>query len=161
MTVCLLPCRSRTKARRLRKTGETGCAGRRRNEFGLTFYETLGGKKGGAAAATQAGAMKDKPSGNLRGTILLRPGSAAETGAVGGDLPAGRCGKRHSSGSRRRRGWEEAEPLSREKAAGVRGKGRGMPVGNRRQERRSFRAKGRFEVQVAAYREKSAGGTDW
>lgn len=116
-------------------------------DFGLTFYDTLGGKKGGAAAGVQTGAAIHKPS----DTPVKQPspsGSVAETrsplamrgetmGETAPPVPAGE--------------GEGAKPNPRPGGTTARENGmRNPPAGETK-----LQGKGRFEVQVAAYREKS------
>lgn len=120
--------------------------------FGLTFYETLGGKKGGTQAAKTAGAVKDLPpetsapvSVPTGKAALSEPSAGSAGGAVGNtDLPApGREG-----------GGKKTYPLSEKKAAMEPGtkvsaaKPVGMPADGR-----AAPEKGRFQIQVAAYQE--------
>jgi cell division septation protein DedD len=116
-------------------------------DFGLTFYNTLGGKKGGAVAETQAGAAKYKPS-DIPTTQAFPAGNAAETGSpasVHGGTPG-----------------ESVPPVPIGDGEGTRvnsppggipakeGGMRKSPAGET-----ELQGKGRFEVQVAAYRERS------
>jgi cell division protein FtsN len=116
-------------------------------DFGLTFYDTLGGKKGGTAAGAQTGPAKHKPP-DISAEQASPAGSAAETGspaAIPGrtmnetapPVPVGEGGTMKLNPS------PEGTPA---REAGM----RKSPAGET-----ELRGKGGFEVQVAAYREKS------
>ena len=116
-------------------------------DFGLTFYDTLGGKKGGAAAGVQSGAAIHKPS-DILAEQTSPAGSVGETGsplAMGG----GTMG-------------ETAPPIPAGKGEGTklnppsgRTTVRENGMRNPQATETKLQGKGRFEVQVAAYREKS------
>jgi cell division septation protein DedD len=116
-------------------------------DFGLTFYNTLGGKKAGAAAGSHAGATKYKPSAIPAGQASPA-GSAAETGSpvavLGGtsdeSTPPVPGGEGEGAGTNPPPGGTPAEE----------GGMRKPPAGET-----ELQGKGRFEVQVAAYRERS------
>ena len=120
--------------------------------FGLTFYETLGGKKGGTQAAKKAGAAKDQPpetsapvSVPTGKPSLPEPSAGSAGGAVGHtDLPVpGREGD-----------GKKTNPLPEKKAAMESGAkvSAAMPVGIPT-DGRAIPEKGRFQIQVAAYQE--------
>ena len=105
-------------------------------DFGLTFYDTLGGKKGGAVTGAQAGSPKHRspeetPSSAMvtgaakRETVLPLPGSGGDAGAKKLTSPA--------------EGMPVEETGRQKPPAGEAG-----PPG-----------KENFEVQLAAYRERS------
>ena len=116
-------------------------------DFGLTFYDTLGGKKGGAAAGVQTGTAIHKPS-DIPVKQTSPSGSVAETGSAlairGGTM--GETAPPIPAGE-----GERAKPNlpSRGTTAAENGM-RNPPAGETK-----LQGKGRFEVQVAAYREKS------
>jgi cell division septation protein DedD len=120
--------------------------------FGLTFYETLGGKKGGAQAAKTTGAVKDQPPETSAPVpvptgkpALPAPAAGSAGGAVGNtDLPVpGREGD-----------GKKSTPLPEKKAAMESGTkvSAAMPAGIPADGRTTLE-KGRFEIQVAAYQE--------
>jgi len=120
--------------------------------FDLTFYETLGGKKGGAQAAKAAGAVKDQPPETSAPIpvptgkpALSEPSTGSAGGAVGNtDLPVpGREGD-----------GKKKNPLPEKKAAMESGAkiSAAMPAGIPTDGRATLE-KGRFEIQVAAYQE--------
>ncbi len=116
-------------------------------DFGLTFYDTLGGKKGGAAAGVQTGTAIHKPS-DTAVKHTSPPGGVAETGSPlamrGG--PIGETAPPIPAGE-----GEGTKPDP--SAGGTTARGNGMrkpPAGET-----ELQGKGRFEVQVAAYRERS------
>jgi cell division protein FtsN len=116
-------------------------------DFGLTFYDTLGGKKGGAAAGTRAGSVKHKTAeipaeqGIPARTSTETPSSAAAPGVMKREtispLNDGEAGVKKLNPSPERTPAGEA--------------GMQKPPA----EETELRGKGRFEVQVAAYRERS------
>ena len=116
-------------------------------DFGLTFYDTLGGKKGGAVAGAQTGAAKYKTS-DISAEQASPAGSAAETGSpmamhggtTGETAPPVRVGEGEGAGMNPPRGGAPAREGGRQKP----------PEGET-----ELQGKGRFEVQVAAYRERS------
>jgi cell division septation protein DedD len=118
--------------------------------FGLTFYETLGGKRTGAAANT-AGAVKDETSeasvpmpvpAGKPAMPGLAAGSAA--GTVGNTaLPASAGdGKKPNLPPAKKPVADAGSGLSMDIPAGVAAGGDGIP------------GKGRFEIQVAAYQDR-------
>jgi len=120
--------------------------------FGLTFYETLGGKKGGAQAAKTAGAVKDQPpetsapvSVPTGKPSLSEPSAGSAGGAVGNtDLPVpGRegDGKKTNLLPEKKAAMESGAKVSAAMPAGIPTDGRATPE------------KGRFQIQVAAYQE--------
>jgi cell division septation protein DedD len=120
--------------------------------FGLTFYETLGGKKGGAQAAKTAGAVKDQPPETSApipvptGKPAFSEPSAGSAGGVVGntDLPVpGRegDGKKTNPLPEKKAAMESGAKVSAAMPAGTAPDGRATPE------------KGRFEIQVAAYQE--------
>jgi cell division septation protein DedD len=116
-------------------------------DFGLTFYNTLGGKKGGAAAGSHAGATKYKPSG-IPAEQASPAGSAAETGSP----VAVHGGTRDETASLVPVGEGEGTRMNPPPGGTPAGEGtmRKPPTGET-----ELQGKGRFEVQVAAYRERS------
>lgn len=102
-------------------------------DFGLTFYDTLGGKKGGAVAGAQAGSPKHKSAGET-------PSPATAPGAVKREtippVSGGDAGVKKSSPSPE--GTHADDTGMQKPPAGEIG-----PPG-----------KGSFEVQLAAYRER-------
>jgi cell division septation protein DedD len=120
--------------------------------FGLTFYETLGGKKGGAQAAKTAGAVKDHPPETSAPIpvptgkpALPEPSAGSAGGAVGNtDLPVPGMegdGKKTSLLPEKKAAMESGAKVSAAMPAGIPTHGRATPE------------KGRFEIQVAAYQE--------
>lgn len=121
-------------------------------DFGLTFYDTLAGKKGGTPAGKTAGAVKDMPPERSVPSPVLAgkptaPAPSAESagGTIGNtDLPApGRegGGKKTNPPPGKRAAMESGAKVSAAMPAGATPDGGGTPE------------KGRFEIQVAAYQE--------
>ncbi len=116
-------------------------------DFGLTFYDTLGGKKGGAAAGTQVGSAKHKTSeipaeqGSPARTSTETPSSARMPGVMRRETPSPVSGDEA--------GVKKLNPSPEGKPAGETGVKK-SPAGEI-----ALPVKGRFEVQVAAYRERS------
>ncbi len=114
-------------------------------DFGLTFYDTLGGKKGGTAAGIQSGS-KHKTS-----EIPVEQGVPAGTPAEA-SAPATASGvlKREtvSPAFGGEAGEKKMNPPAEGTSAGEKGTQR-SPAGET-----ALSGKGRFEVQVAAYRER-------
>ena len=122
--------------------------------FGLTFYDTLAGKKGGTPAGKTAGAVKEMPPESSAPPPVLTekpampaPSAASSGGTIGNtDLPVpGREGD-----------GKKTKPLPEKRAAESGAKvsaatpampARTAPDGGATPE------KGRFEIQVAAYQE--------
>jgi cell division septation protein DedD len=115
-------------------------------DFGLTFYDTLGGQKGGAAVGTQAGSTKHKTSESPADqsvsvrTPTQMPSSAAAPGVM----------KR-----------ETIPPVSGGEAGvmTLNPPPEGTPAGETGMQKASagervLMGKSRFEIQVAAYRER-------
>jgi cell division protein FtsN len=120
--------------------------------FGLTFYDTLAGKKGGTPAGKKAGAAKDMPPEisvvppALTGKPAMpAPSAASSAGPIGNtDLPA----------SGREVDGKKAKPLPEKRAAESGAKvSTAMPIG-KAPDGGATPEKGRFEIQVAAYQEK-------
>jgi len=120
--------------------------------FGLTFYDTLAGKKGGTPTGKTAGALKDMPLETsapppaLTGKpVMTAPSAASAGGTIGNpDLPVpGREG-----------GEKKTNPLPGKKAAMESGAkvSAAMPAGMA-PDGGATPEKGRFEIQVAAYQE--------
>jgi len=120
--------------------------------FGLTFYDTLAGKKAGTPAGKAASAMKDMPPETsapppaLTGKLAIpAPPVASAGGTIGNtDLPVpGREGD-----------GKKTNPLPEKKAAMESGAkvSAAMPTGMPT-DGGATPEKGRFEVQVAAYQE--------
>jgi cell division protein FtsN len=104
-------------------------------DFGLTFYDTLGGKKGGAITGVQTGGAKYKPS-DIPAEQVSRTGSAMESGS-----PAAMQGRTMG---------DTTHPASVPGGTPAREGGiRKPPAGET-----ELQGKVRFEVQVAAYRER-------
>jgi cell division protein FtsN len=120
--------------------------------FGLTFYDTLAGKKGGTPTGKTVGAAKDMPPETFSPPAALTgkpsmpaPSAASAGGTIGNtDLPVpGREGD-----------GKKTNPLPEKKAAMESGAkvSAAMPAGTA-PEGRTIPEKGRFEIQVAAYQE--------
>ena len=120
--------------------------------FGLTFYETLGGKQGGAQAAKTTGAMKDQPP-ETSAPIPVPTGKPDLPGPLAG-APGGAVGKtdppvpgREGDGKKtnlvpeKKAAMESGAKVPAATPAGIPADGRATPE------------KGRFEIQVAAYQE--------
>ncbi len=102
-------------------------------DFGLTFYDTLGGKKGGAVAGTQPGSAKHRTSEETLSRATA-PGSAKRETippVSGGDAGAKKLSPSPKGTPAEETGMQKQPPGERE------------PPG-----------KGSFEVQLAAYRER-------
>jgi cell division protein FtsN len=116
-------------------------------DFGLTFYDTLGGKRGGAAAGVQTGTAIHKPS-DSPAERTSQSGSPGETGSplamrggmMGETAPPIPAGKGEET---------KLNPPPRRTTARENG------MRNPQAGETKHQGKGRFEVQVAAYREKS------
>ena len=122
----------------------------REESFGLTFYETLGGKKGGAQAAKTAGGVKDQPPETSAPIpvptgkpALPEPSAGSAGGAVGNMAPpvSGGDGKKPNPLPEKKAAMEFGAKVSAAVPAGIPTDGRATPE------------KGRFEIQVAAYQE--------
>jgi DedD protein len=117
-------------------------------DFGLTFYDTLGGKKGGTAAGALTGPAKYKPP-DISAEQASPAGSAADTGSLM-VIPGGTISETAPSvpvgegGTKKKLNPSPEGTPARE--AGMR-----KPLAGEAE----VRGKGGFEVQVAAYREKS------
>lgn len=120
--------------------------------FGLTFYDTLAGKKEGTPTGKTAGAVKDMPPETsapppaLTGKPAMPAPSAASAGGTIGntDLPvSGRegDGKKTNPLPEKKAAMESGAKVSAAMPAGMPTDGGATPE------------KGRFEVQVAAYQE--------
>lgn len=118
--------------------------------FGLTFYETLGGKKGGAQAAKTAGAVKDQPPETFAPIpvptgkpALPEPSAGSAGGAVGNMAPpvSGGDGKKPNPLPERKPAADSGSKIPVAIPAGMAAEGNGTA------------GKGRFEIQVAAYRD--------
>jgi cell division septation protein DedD len=120
--------------------------------FGLTFYDTLAGKKGGTPTGKTAGAVKDMPPETsaphnaLTGKpVIPAPSAASAGGPIGNtDLPVpGREGeeKKTSPLPGKKAAMESGAKISAAMPAGITAEGGATPE------------KGRFEIQVAAYQE--------
>jgi cell division septation protein DedD len=121
--------------------------------FGLTFYDTLSGKKGGTPTGKTDGAVKDMPPENsappraLTGKPAVPAPSAPSAGGTIGntDLPVpGREGD-----------GKKTNPLPEKRAAmeSLAKVSAAMPAGGVPTDWGATPEKGRFEVQVAAYQE--------
>ena len=116
-------------------------------EFGLTFYDTLGGKKGGAIAGAQTGAAKSKVS-DIPVEQTSPAASAAETGAP------------MTMNRGQMSGADSPVPIGEGKGMKLNHPPGGTPAkedGTRKPPagETELKGQGRFEVQVAAYRERS------
>ena len=118
--------------------------------FGLTFYETLGGKKGGAQAAKTAGAVKDQPLETSAPIpvptgkpALPEPSAGSSGGAVGNMAPpvSGGDGKKPNPLPERKPAADSGSKIPVASPAGMAAEGN------------ETAGKGRFEIQVAAYQE--------
>lgn len=119
--------------------------------FGLTFYDTLTGKKEGTPTGKTAGAVKDMPPETsapppaLTGKPAMPSSSASAGGTIGNtDLPVpGRegDGKKTNPLPEKKAAMESGAKVSAAMPAGMPTDGGATPE------------KGRFEVQVAAYQE--------
>jgi cell division septation protein DedD len=120
------------------------------DNFGLTFYETLGGKKGGAAAGKMAAAAKDQaleksapPPPSTGSPAISEPPVGSIAGAGGNMAPpvAGVDGKRPSPSPDRKPTADSGSGIPAIPAGAATG-GEGA------------RAEARFEIQVAAYQDR-------
>ena len=106
--------------------------------FGLTFYETLGGKKGGAPAGKAVDAAKDQPP-ETSAPIPVPTGKPAlpepSAGSAGGD------GKKPNPLPERKPAADSGSKIPAAIPAGMAAEGNGTA------------GKGRFEIQVAAYQD--------
>jgi cell division septation protein DedD len=116
-------------------------------DFDLTFYDTLGGKKGGAATGAPAGPAKYKPS-DISAEQTSPAGSAADAKPPM-TIPAGTMSETTPPVSIDEGGTKKLNPSPEGTPAGEAG------IGKPRAGEAELRGNGRFEVQVAAYREKS------
>jgi cell division septation protein DedD len=115
-------------------------------DFGLTFYDTLGGKKGGTIAGTQTGTTKYKPSEiPVKHAAPVRsapemgsPAAPPETTKSESVPPAPGGGGGIKKPNPEPGGMPAGEALMRKPPA----------------EEAALQGKGHFEVQVAAYRER-------
>jgi len=122
--------------------------------FGLTFYDTLAGKKGGTTAGKTAGPVKDMPPEisvpppALTGKPAMPAPSAASAGGTIGNtdlpVPGREGGEKKTNPLPEKRA--ALEPAAKASAAAV------MPAGTA-PEGGATPEKGRFEIQVAAYQE--------
>jgi cell division septation protein DedD len=119
--------------------------------FGLTFYETLGGKKGGAPAGKAVDAAKDQPPETSAPIpvptgkpALPEPSAGSAGGAVGNMAPpvAGGDGKNPNPLPERKPAADSGSGIPVAIPYGVAAGGEGIP------------GEGRFEIQVAAYRDR-------
>ena len=120
--------------------------------FDLTFYETLGGKKGGTPAAKTAGAVKDQPP--EASTPIPVPLGKADLPEPLAGFTGGAVGKRDPPLPGREGDGKKTNPVPDKKAAVESGAkvSAAIPAGMA-PEGRATPEKGRFEIQVAAYRE--------
>jgi cell division septation protein DedD len=116
-------------------------------DFGLTFYDTLGGNKGGTAAGVQTGPAKHKPS-DISAEQASPAGGAADTGFPRA-TPGGVKSETPPPVSVDEGGTKKPNPSP--EGAPAREDGVRKP----RAGETALRGNGGFEVQVAAYREKS------
>ena len=119
--------------------------------FGLTFYDTLGGKKGGAAVGKAVDAVKDQPpekSASLPASpgspAMSRPPAGSVAGMAGNTASpvAGGDGKKPGLLTDRKLAAESAQAIPAPIPAGSAAGGEGI------------RGEGRFEIQVAAYQDR-------
>jgi cell division septation protein DedD len=118
--------------------------------FGLTFYDTLAGKKGGTPTGKTAGAVKDMPPESFvpppalteKSAMPAVPSAPSAGGAVGNtDLPVPvRDGKKTNSPGKKA-AMESGAKVLAAIPSGIPTDGGATPE------------KGRFEIQVAAYQE--------
>lgn len=122
-------------------------------KFNLTFYDTLGGKKGGAAQGSRSGDVKNKTPETSAGQavpVVNPPGQEAASSpadAVSQTTPALPAGE----------GGRKKQTPSAEEPAGA--TGRQDPSASQATSGLLLKtpppaSKGRFEIQAAAYREK-------
>ena len=119
--------------------------------FGLTFYETLGGKKGGTQMAKTADSAKDQPT-ETSTPVSVATGKPAlsEPSAESAD---GAVVNTDSPVSGREENGKKTGPLPEKKAAIESGaKVSAMPA-KMATDGGTTPAKGRFQIQVAAYQE--------
>jgi cell division septation protein DedD len=118
---------------------------------GLTFYDTLGRKKGGAGSGKTGAAMKDQPPEKSASSPALtekpaipEPSSAPVAGVVGNAAPpvAGRDGKKPIPLPEKKPAVDSGSGIPAAVPAGVAPGGEGIP------------GEGRFEIQVAAYQDR-------
>jgi len=120
--------------------------------FGLTFYETLDGKKGGPQAAKTADAVKDQPpetsvpvSVPTGKPVLSEPSAGSAGGAVGNtdsQVPGSEGdGKKKTPMPGKKAAMASGAKVSAAMPIGIAADGRAIPE------------KGRFQIQVAAYQE--------
>jgi cell division septation protein DedD len=117
-----------------------------KHDFGLTFYDTLGGKKGVMAEGNQTRTLKDNPPEIGAGQAFLSKGAmgVGSTATISGGI-AGETTPRATSG-------EEALKRVNTSTDGKRAgeaKEKKTPA-----EEAETQQKGRFEVQASAYRER-------
>jgi cell division protein FtsN len=119
--------------------------------FGLTFYDTLSGKKGGTASGKMVDAMKDQPPEKSAPPVALtgkpavsEPSAGSAVGAVGSMAPpvAGGDGKKPIPLPERKPAADSGSGIPAAIQAGAAAGGEGIP------------GEGRFEIQVAAYQER-------
>jgi cell division septation protein DedD len=119
--------------------------------FGLTFYNTLGGNKGGAAAGKTFGATKDRPPERSTPSpavtvkpVIVGPQTGTAAGAVENMAPpvADGDGKKPNLQAERKPAVDSGSGSSVAITAGVAHGGEGIP------------GEGRFEIQVAAYQDR-------
>lgn len=137
------------------ESGAKGDSSGSEKSFGLTFYETLGGKRGGTQTGKTAGSVKEVPAEGSAPPAVLTDKPAmpipSAPSAVGG------IGNADLSVPRREGEEKKASPLPEKKTEAGSGQkvsaaapampGGTAPDGVATQE------KGRFEIQVAAYQE--------
>ena len=118
-------------------------------KFGLTFFDTLGGKKGGTPAGMQAGAEKDRPPGTsptqagpaISGVSTSIPGIASGKTAV--PVPGGE-----------EAGKKQGPPAEGAPVAEMAVKKSVTPPVEPQPEEAAAQGKGRYEIQAGAYRER-------
>jgi len=140
------------------KTAPSAEAGKRdepaggEENFGLTFYDTLGGKKGGAAVGKTADAVKDQlpeksvppPAATGSPAVSEPPAGSSVAGTVGNAAPSAAAGDGKKPGllPDRKPAAESAPGIPAAIPAGSSAGGEGV------------RGEGRFEIQVAAYQDR-------
>lgn len=120
--------------------------------FGLTFYETLDGKKGGTQTATTADTVKDQPP-ETSVPVFVPTGKPAlsepSTGSAGGAVGNTESQVPGSEGDGKKTNLTPGKKAAMESGAKV---SAAMPVGTA-VDGRAIPEKGHFQIQVAAYQE--------
>ncbi|MBU4074350.1 MAG: SPOR domain-containing protein [Proteobacteria bacterium] len=122
-------------------------------KFGLTFFDTLGGKKGGTPAGIQAGAEKNRPPGTS-----ATPAGPAESPAMSGaststpGIASGKTAVPAPGGEEV--GKKQGPPAEGAPAAETVVKKSVTPPAEPQPEEEAAQGKGRYEIQAGAYRER-------